>query len=248
MKLGVSYNVFDGVELLEYAIKSIRNCVDHVNVVYQVISNWGNPESFCIKDIVYDLKNKNLIDEVTLYNPKSAGKNNGHFNEVAKRNFGLNICKNVNCTHFMSLDVDEFFIEKQLVDIKNIIENEKIDSSSCKIVNYIKNPTWRFKYMDPTHLPLIWKIYPDSKYVIEGALPCCKDPTRSFLNVGKYKFFDRDIIEMHHMDRVRKDLGLKYINSSAQNLADVARKVREVEEKGLDNDIILVDNIFGINI
>ena len=42
MKLGVSYNVFDGEELLESSIKSIRDNVDHISVVYQTISNFGN--------------------------------------------------------------------------------------------------------------------------------------------------------------------------------------------------------------
>ena len=34
MKLGVSYNLFDGEELLESSIKSIRDNVDYVSVVY----------------------------------------------------------------------------------------------------------------------------------------------------------------------------------------------------------------------
>ena len=42
MKLGVSYNVFDGEELLESSIKSIRSEVDYISVVYQTVSNFGN--------------------------------------------------------------------------------------------------------------------------------------------------------------------------------------------------------------
>ena len=34
MKLGVSYNVFGGEELLECFIRSVRENVDHVSVVY----------------------------------------------------------------------------------------------------------------------------------------------------------------------------------------------------------------------
>lgn len=34
--LSVSYNLFDGEELLEDSIMCIRNLVDHVSVVYQV--------------------------------------------------------------------------------------------------------------------------------------------------------------------------------------------------------------------
>lgn len=38
LKWGVSYSVFDGEELLEASIKAIRECVDYVNVVYQLKS------------------------------------------------------------------------------------------------------------------------------------------------------------------------------------------------------------------
>ena len=42
MKLGVAYNVFDGEELLEYSIKSIKAFVDFIVVVAQETSNYGN--------------------------------------------------------------------------------------------------------------------------------------------------------------------------------------------------------------
>ena len=41
MKLGVSYNLFDGEELLEGSIKQIRSEVDYISVVYQEVSNFG---------------------------------------------------------------------------------------------------------------------------------------------------------------------------------------------------------------
>ena len=41
MKLGLAYNLFDGEELLEYSLRSIRNNVDYISVQYQEISNHG---------------------------------------------------------------------------------------------------------------------------------------------------------------------------------------------------------------
>lgn len=49
MKVGISYNLFDGEELLESSIKSIRDNVDYISVVYQTVSNFGNP---CSEDLV----------------------------------------------------------------------------------------------------------------------------------------------------------------------------------------------------
>ncbi len=42
MKLGVSYNLFDGEELLEKSILSIRENVDYISVVFQMVSNLGD--------------------------------------------------------------------------------------------------------------------------------------------------------------------------------------------------------------
>ena len=42
MNLGVSYNFFNGEEHLLASIKSIRDSVDFVCLVYQNISNKGN--------------------------------------------------------------------------------------------------------------------------------------------------------------------------------------------------------------
>ena len=41
MKVGISYNLFDGEELLEASIKSVRDNVDYISIVYQTESNFG---------------------------------------------------------------------------------------------------------------------------------------------------------------------------------------------------------------
>ena len=64
MKLGISYNLFDGEELLESSIKSVRNSTDHINVIYQKISNWGEPCSKNLEDLLSDLVKRKLIDKI----------------------------------------------------------------------------------------------------------------------------------------------------------------------------------------
>jgi CRP-like cAMP-binding protein len=63
MKLGISYNLFDGEELLEGSIKQIRQHVDYVSVVYQTISNFGNTCSPELIRLLEKLKSEGLIDE-----------------------------------------------------------------------------------------------------------------------------------------------------------------------------------------
>ena len=62
MKLGVSYNIFDGEELLEGSIKQIRQHVDHISVVYQVVSNFGNPCNPELVPLLERLKSEGLVD------------------------------------------------------------------------------------------------------------------------------------------------------------------------------------------
>ena len=66
MILGASYNIFDGEELLEGSIKSIRDKVDYVSVVYQNVSNFNNNASENLDVVLKKLKDEKLIDELLL--------------------------------------------------------------------------------------------------------------------------------------------------------------------------------------
>ena len=57
MRLGVSYNVFDGEELLEESISKIRDNVDFICVVYQNTSNFGEFRDD-LEPFLYDLNTR----------------------------------------------------------------------------------------------------------------------------------------------------------------------------------------------
>ena len=70
MKLGISYNVFDdSIELLKRSISTVRNFADHVSVVYQDISNSGQPAIINIIGLLESLKEKKLIDKIIFFQP-----------------------------------------------------------------------------------------------------------------------------------------------------------------------------------
>ena len=106
MKVGVSYNLFDGEELLEGSIKSIRESVDYVSVVYQTISNFGDAANDRLVPLLNKLKEEGLIDELFEFRPNV--NKGGHFNELNKRNIGIALSQGAGCTHHMSMDSDEF--------------------------------------------------------------------------------------------------------------------------------------------
>jgi len=249
MKLGISYNLFDGEELLESSIKSVRASADHINVIYQKISNWGEPCSENIEDLLSDLVKKKLIDKIYCYSPK---KTSASKNELRKRNIGLNIAKSRFCSHFLNLDCDEFYHQNQFDEAKKFIIANKIEASSCKFIDYIKKPTWQIQNYSQTYTPFIAKINLFSKLTGKSYFPVLVDPTRKMSGDGKFKYFEPQDLRMEHMWLVRKDLNKKFNNSSAKKLI----KPEFIEEvlnyqypnKFLGNDVIEVDNAFKIKI
>jgi len=208
MKLGVSYNIFSGLELLEGSIKCIRPYAKHINVCYQAISNTGisKPE---IHEFVMWLHKKNLIDSNAFFTPIF---NHPKDNETYKRNIGLNVCRLSGCTHFMSMDSDEYYKGDQLEYVINDIEKNGHISSACQMQTYYKSTKYALDPPEDYYVPLIYKI--DGRSFDQAAQTDVKvDPSRKMK--GKMKKYNRSEIEMHHLSYVRDDIRDKLRNASA---------------------------------
>lgn len=212
-KYGVSYNLFDGEELLESSIKSIRDNVDYVSVVYQTTSNFGHPCSEGLVPLLEDLKSRGLVDELFEYQPKV--NKGGHYNEIRKRNIGLILSEGAGCDYHMAMDSDEFYTDEQMKYVKKIIEEGGYDSSVCQMTTYYKEPIYRLEPKEEYYVSLFHKIRPGVEYVLGHPFPVLVDPTRR-VNPGNCKVFTRDEVEMHHMSYVREDIERKVRNSSAK--------------------------------
>ena len=249
MKLGISYNLFDGEELLESSIKSVRDSADHINVVYQKISNWGEKCSENLEDLLNDLIKKKLIDKTYCYSPRktSAGKN-----ELHKRNIGLTIAKSRFCSHFLTMDCDEFYHKNQFDEAKKFIISQNIEASSCKFINYIKQPTWQIQADSNMYIPFITKINLFSMLSRKSYFPVLVDPTRKMNGNKKFKYFEPHDLRMEHMWLVRKDLLKKFNNSSAKKYVDkdfISSVINyEFPNKFCENEVIEVENLFNIKI
>ena len=95
MKLGVTYNIFDGEEMLFFSLRNLRPMVQHINVVYQTTSNFGN-ENPNLEEKLRMYERAGLIDFLHKYEPTlkknedgSLRWQNGQENEINKRNIGL---------------------------------------------------------------------------------------------------------------------------------------------------------------
>ena len=254
MKLGVSYNAFSGLELLEASIRSIRDVVDHVNVCYQIVSNTGIANND-ILDYLLSLPD-GLINSLTQAYPKKGLTPKQ--NETDKRNLGLMVCKSAGCTHFMSMDVDEFYKADQLKLAKKIIERHDFDTTVCKMQTYYKSASYKLDPPEEYFVPLIYKI--DNRKFVNGmSWPVHADPSRK-MQSNKFFIFKRDQIEMHHMSYVRNNIREKLYNaSSSVNYKDRIEEIAEYydnwkypqmaylggSKKRLVN-VVKCDTVFGV--
>jgi hypothetical protein len=257
MVLGVSYNVFDGIELLTKSIKSIRSSVDYISVIYQNTSNFGNEISENNLDLFLKLKKDKLIDDYLEYKPNI--KLQPHQNEVNKRNYGLAMSEANGCTHHMSMDTDEFYDEVEFNNVKKIIIEGDYDSSACQMMTYYKSGDFALSPSEEYFVPFIVKLGIDVRYDMNNQFPVLVDSTRK-VNGKKCLLLDRQTIQMHHMSYVRNNLYLKLNNSSARcNFKDIDYIVDYFDKwsfpnkalmGGLPNwfsDIVKVENKFNIN-
>jgi hypothetical protein len=244
MKLAAIYNVYDGVELLPFSINSIKNHVDAIIIVYQNTSNFGEFKN-TFKELENVLPPLKIDDKILLieYNPSAK---NGTANERNKRNIGLQIAKEVNCTHFLFMDCDELY--DKFEENKNQFLNSGADGSVCRIITYFKSPTLRLKDYDNYFVPFIHKIYPDS--VAGVKYPHYSDPTRGVkCNQSVILNFP-----MHHFSWVRLDIEMKVRNSSAnvnKAVHDLLIQYKKNVQPGTflnhyNQELISVSNIFGI--
>lgn len=213
MKLGVSYNIFDGFELLEGSIKQIRQHVDYISVVYQTVSNFGNPCDPELVPLLERLKSEGLIDELFEYSPKI--NKGGHFNEIQKRNIGLALSQGVGCTHHMSMDSDEYYIPSEFENLKKTIIEGGYDSSYCQMQTYYKSWDYALDPAETYYVSLIFKIKNESSYVLMAPSPVLVDPTRRMSPTNKHIVLERKDIQMHHGSYIRDDIRTKLTNSSA---------------------------------
>jgi hypothetical protein len=212
MKLGASYNLFDGEELIEKSILSIRDNVDYISVVFQTESNFGNPANEKITDILVELLRSGLVNEVVHYAPDIS--RHPHQNELRKRNVGLDLSIENGCTHHLSIDADEFYDKEEFRTAKNRIQEGGYDSSVCRLLTYYHDCHTVLDPMENYFVSFIFRIREGVYYDIIP-FPVLVDPTRR-MTPGNLLILEPSGLIMHHFSYVRESLLSKLQNSSAK--------------------------------
>lgn len=240
-KFGVSYSVFDGEELLEASIKSIRESVDYVNVVYQTISWKGNPADEGLLPLLKKLKNTGLIDELIYFEPDLSKK--AGLNERNKRNIGLKAAHKAGVDYFMPMDCDEFYKKDEIEYAKRVIFERNIKRSYVSICGYGTIPTQMSIIPCRASVQFFSKINIFSYLKHDKRSIAVVDSTRELSSSYFAKKFYINGCQMHHYSLIRKNLVSKYENSSWTKRKVNVQKLLADDEF----DKVTVPDYFGLN-
>jgi hypothetical protein len=232
MKLAAIYNVWDGLELLPYSIRSIRDHVDVVIIVYQERSNWGefNP------DVDYWLRLDSSYDASIKMEPNTNVQSTRYAMkfETAKRQAGINLAVKMGCTHFIGMDTDELYRPVEFEAAKIRYEAEGMGATAAPIRVYYKSPTLAMDKLDSTLVPFICPLPARTgikKTNIKVDLTRCTSERYSIM----------PDITMHHYSWVRRNgIESKTRNSTARiniNTPEIIKEWREAGEGTVLNKI-----------
>jgi hypothetical protein len=218
MKLAAIYNVWDGVELLHGSMQSVADGVDVFIIVYQTVSNSG--ELFDPKPWIADAIRKLSITHPNTtcawheYKPNMFRNPGQH--ERNKRNIGLTIARDYECTHFLHMDCDEYYMD--FVQLKSKYIASGSWKSVCNIHSYFKLPTLRLENLDNYFVPFIHLLRDDTiaGNTSQREYGAYVDPTRT-INGLNTNDAPPVIGTMHHFTWIRNDIMRKVRNSTAVN-------------------------------
>jgi hypothetical protein len=208
-KVGVAYNTFYGLELIEKSIKSIKKYVDYIVIVHQKIGFNGNPEPEKNKQILEHLMDNKLVDNIVYYDNNDKNVQEGVLN---KRNIGLDYCKKNGCTFIMPMDSDERYNINELITEINFMYDNNIDTLYSPIYSYYYDENHYFK--DTYFVASVFKI--DNRRFEVAKSSVLVDPVRK-MNEGTYKISE---MYMHHYTYLKNSFSFKINNNVASTTDD----------------------------
>ena len=207
MKLAACYTVYNGIELLEDAINSIKNNVDKIIICYQTISNHGEESNDFIK---WKNNNKNY----TYIEFKPNLNNFTKQNEADKHEILRLRAKDLGCTHWFLSATDHLYKHDEVENVKNKVIENKYVTTFTKMKTFFKENYYCLEPLENYYMPFICDVKMPIKY--RGWAPVKVDAAIKFNSQNKYKVFSEDEILMYHYSYVRYDIENKLINAAAR--------------------------------
>jgi len=223
MKLGISYNIFDGEEMLPHTLKNLKEFAHFTIIVYQETSNFGNKNEG-LGERLKELYKDGLIDMLHCYEPTLSMNDDGtinfqsgSINEQKKRQYGLDACRANGCDTYMTLDCDELYDKKQFEWAMSDFERGGYDTSFTNLLTYYKKPTLQISPPETWYQPLFIKIGATTRFQFQNPkeYPVFTDQTK-MVKAGHCRVYTREEIQQYHYAYVRHNIKSKVLNSSAR--------------------------------
>lgn len=256
MKLVAIYSVFDGLELLRGAMKSIENCVDGFIISYQKTSNHGEVDETVMEQMIPLI---NEFENIAVIPFAPDLKLTDKKNELNKHNQAIELAKALGFSHFIIGAVDHYFDEDEFQAAKTVAED--FDLTLTGMFTYFKKPTWQLYPIETYLMPFICKLYTETKFVEPvWKLPYVVDPSVRINTTAKHFLFPQSQIMMHHFSMVRADVAKKIRNAAGNkrwgtkinDYLNEAQNYSIEENKGVEyfkgRTIVEVPNQFNISI
>jgi hypothetical protein len=91
------------------------------------------PRSFTVEEKRNLLSPRFDPDEIGVVHQDIDSIGDQFFNELTKREIGRQYCMRNGCSHFMSMDCDEFYLTHQLEYAKRVMEERGYEGALCKM-------------------------------------------------------------------------------------------------------------------
>jgi hypothetical protein len=117
----------------------------------------------------------------------------------------------------LHLDCDEYYLPDEFARARQWIETHQVPGTTCRLRTYFASPGLQLEGFDDYCVPFIHRLNDTTVCGCEH-YPLPVDPTRR-INCADVTELDSSLICMHHFSWVRRDIGRKIRNSSADHLS-----------------------------
>lgn len=234
-KLGLGIVAFDDTLHLKNIIAEIRDSVDVVVVCLQKLSYHGDPIDTQVVDYIENLKGEGFVDDIIWFESINEYDKNDpstpRYIETDKRNFIIEHLESLGCSHDLIIDSDEFYDGEDFKTAKSIINgDENLRVTYCQYSNYYRDYRHVMVWPFEAFVPFITEI----KYRFDfhtASFNRPSDPTRRYHipeEGGRFVIFKYEIVKMHHLSWIRRDINDKIDNWSSKKYFDNIKGLKEM--------------------
>jgi len=209
MKLAVCFSVYNGLELVDAAVRQYLFRANLIIICYQTTSNKGefSPASKLFAEHL--AKKYNCLPLLFAPDLRLSTKQN----ELDKHNLMIEFARSKGCSHVIMSATDHFYTDQQFSHALDY--SVGYDVTFTPMYTYYKYPTWQLTPLEDYYMPFLIKLHSNTRFQRVSNYPVRVDPSLQVNTFEKIKVFQPHQACMHHYSMVRKDIENKFKNAAA---------------------------------